>query len=183
MRIKRLLVCAVLLSSVFPAPFALATPPCPPDYSDICEAIGGTWKEQQSKCPGSGVCSRKIPLYDYDCNQDSDCMPCGLKSCKPDISKFTEAERAALKQEPTIDYEYYEECEKPFNQICGCKNNRCYLKEKAVDCRTDAECYYCCGSCQPLAWREVADCTTHCILSPGKQFDCACRNNKCRPAR
>ena len=161
---------------------ALATPPCPPDISNLCQAIGGTWTPTETRCPGSGKCSKEVPLMDYRCKKDSDCMACGLNQCKPDISRFTEQEREALRHEPTIDMEYYENCEKPFNQVCGCRYGSCYLKEEAVDCRTDADCYYCCGSCQPMAWREVADCTSHCILSPGKQFDCSCLNNKCRRA-
>lgn len=159
-----------------------ATPPCPPDFSALCRAAGGSWTPTDSECKTEGRCSVPIPLVQYDCREDSDCRPCGLDQCKVNVERLDSQFQAALQHAAGVDWEQLSSCEQPFNQVCGCQSQRCVLISKAVDCRTDEDCFYCCGSCQPAAWRQVADCESSCILDPGARFDCSCIDNKCRRA-
>lgn len=160
---------------------ASATPPCSPSYETLCRETGGVWtKFPPGKCPDAGSCSIKIPLIDIQCQEDADCQPCGSGQCKPRLSQWPAQILDAVKREPSIGWDYYSTCEPPANQSCACRNGFCSVSAPAVDCRTDSDCFYCCGSCQPTSLKSAVECEEYCILDKSKAFDCQCQSNHCR---
>lgn len=170
----------VLLTSVvvWVTPLS-ATPPCGPDYSGLCRTLGGTWRNTGGKCPTSGSCSVQIPLVDYNCRNDSDCRPCGGEECKPTLKRFSPKAIAILKREPSLDVDGVLRCVHPSNQSCGCVNGRCAVVNGSVECRSDSDCFYCCGSCKPTGWGDVSDCESMCLLNPADSFNCRCHQSRC----
>ena len=180
-RIQRFLGHAIVIVSISNS--SLATPPCAPDYSTLCRAIGGVWTSAADKCETGGSCSKLLPLVQVECRVDSDCVACGSSECKPNIQQFSNSDLEALRREPSIGWEYYSSCSPPLNQLCGCKNQRCVVTSPSVDCRSDADCYYCCGICQSTLLKTVMDCKTMCILDSTKEFGCRCDGNSCKRAQ
>ena len=174
-------VCFIALLVLRSSP-VLATPPCPPDYSSLCKKIGGTWTPSSGECAelGAGTCSKPMPLVDFQCKKDSDCRPCGIDRCLPRPESFSPTEFEALGREESIGTEYYFSCSPAANQTCGCRNGRCEIIEPAVDCRSASDCFYCCGSCQPVAAKGVFDCDSMCILKDKTARGCSCVDNHCR---
>lgn len=101
-----------IICFVFLAPkIVFATSPCPPDNSQLCRKLGGTWTASEADCGAFGSCSIPLLLVDFECKDDKDCRACGSSECRPDISQFTELEKLALGKSPQIDWEYFsKEC-------------------------------------------------------------------------